>query len=286
MVDYVVRTAVGYGVDGEPRAAHWTTRCSPPRAGGRERERRGTRTRRGGGAAGGGGGGGARQRGGRRTLADGAASPLGAQRRRLTDPTTRQRIRGFREELAIAGGRRGALAVSAARMPPAEHPRGAAAPPSAKLSTVLCLSARLSIVLRFLPAKLSTVLRGAVPRSGKGGAGMSRGRSVAAMEEEVDPAHAARLRESSRTPTASRRRGSRGESRARGEGGNGRRRRAASSGGTGGEECWSQVFPGEERREAGAGCAARGIPAVRLGAQDPQDPQDPGAIAAGGQARL
>ena len=33
-------------------------------------------------------------------------------------------------------------------------------------------------------------------RSGKGGAGMSRGRSVAAMEEEADPAHAARLRES------------------------------------------------------------------------------------------
>ena len=35
----------------------------------------------------------------------------------MTDPTTPERIRGFRAELAIAGGQRGALAVSAARKP-------------------------------------------------------------------------------------------------------------------------------------------------------------------------
>ena len=196
MVDYVVRTAVGYGVDGEPRATHWDDPmlAAAEQAAANVREATGDED--------------AARAAARRAAA--AAAALVNAAGGGHSPTTRHVSRhaaprlalpppaddgsddsgseygDFERELAIAGGQRGALAVSAARKPPAAHPRVEPRRHSrqnSRPSSASRQNSRPSSAGRFL-------------RSGKGGAGMSRGRSVAAMEEEVDPAHAARLRES------------------------------------------------------------------------------------------
>lgn len=193
MVEYVVRTVVGDGADGERRATHWDDPmlAAAEQAAHNVREATGDED--------------AARAAARRAAAAAAAlvnaaggghSPTthgtnGTTRRHTTTTATPRlalpppaddgsdhgsdgsEYGDFERELAVAGGRRGALAVGAERKP--------VNPESRRNSRRN--SARPSSAGRFL-------------RSGKGGAGMSRGRSVAAMEEEVDPAHAARLRES------------------------------------------------------------------------------------------
>ena len=197
MVEYVVRSVAGYGVDGEQRTKHWDDPmlAAAEQAAHNVREATGDED--------------AARAAARRAAAAAAAlvnaaggghSPTtyatnGTTRRHATtsaaprlalpppandgtdDGSDGSEYGDFERELAVAGaGRRGALLNSALARKPLKNPeksrrnsrRNSAGPSSAG---------------RFL-------------RSGKGGAGMSRGRSVAAMEEEVDPAHAARLRES------------------------------------------------------------------------------------------
>ena len=203
MVDYVVRTAVGYGVDGEPRATHWDDPmlAAAEQAAANAREATGDED--------------AARAAARRAAAAAAAlvnaaggghSPTAGASPRLALPApavdgsddSGSEYGDFERELAIAGGRRGALAVSAARMPPAEHPRAEPRRRSRQNSRPSSAASRQNSRSSSASSRRNSrsSSAGRFLRSGKGGAGMSRGRSVAAMEEEVDPAHAARLRES------------------------------------------------------------------------------------------
>lgn len=180
LVDYVVQTTVGYGPDHEPRSKHWDDPmlAAAEQAAANVREATGNED--------------AARAAARRAAAAAAAMVNAAgpghspHRKPLSLPAPDDDESGsdygdFERELALVGGQTSALAIRPARnQRPLPRPRSASpavrkAPPGPRSRP---LSAG-----RFL-------------RSGKGGAGMSRGRSVAAMEEEADPAHAARLRES------------------------------------------------------------------------------------------
>ena len=179
LVDYVVQTTVGYGPDHEPRSKHWDDPmlAAAEQAAANVREATGNED--------------AARAAARRAAAAAAAMVNAAgpghspHRKPLSLPAPDDDESGsdygdFERELALVGGQTSALAIRPARnQRPLPRPRSAS--PAVRKSSGPV--SRPSSAGRFL-------------RSGKGGAGMSRGRSVAAMEEEADPAHAARLRES------------------------------------------------------------------------------------------